>query len=169
MTATRQHAGKGCFSLNRVAATCVTAIAAAAPTVPLTWAALKRTPRPPAKLRGDPRRDSPKQAFTKADTPAQVEVICATVSFAFAIATGVLIAMHVGKATTSELTCAYIAGGIFEIVGIFVTVDALIDTGQGLAFTPEGWAKWRGPALLICGILLGLLATIAWLHMPQAS
>ena len=64
-------------------------------------------------------------------------------SFWFAIATGVLIAMHFDKATTSELTCTYIAGGIFEIVGILVTVDALIDTGQGIGFTPSRWAKWR--------------------------
>ena len=30
-----------------------------------------------------------------------------------------------------------------------------------------GWAKWRGPAFLIGGIVFGLLATIAWLHVPQ--
>lgn len=97
-----------------------------------------------------------------------MEVICACVSFGFAILTGVFIAMHFGMATTSELTCAYIAGGIFEIVGILVTVDALIPS-QGLAWFPEGWAKWRGPAFLIGGIVLGLLATIAWLHVPQTS
>jgi hypothetical protein len=97
-----------------------------------------------------------------------VEVICAGVSFGFAILTGAFIAVHFGKATSSELTCAYIAGGIFEIVGIMVTVDALI-ASQGLGWPPKGWAKWRGPSFIIGGIVLGLLATIAWLHMPQTS
>jgi hypothetical protein len=97
-----------------------------------------------------------------------VEVICAGLSFGFAVLTGVFIAMHFGKASTSELTCAYIAGGIFEIAGILVTVDALIP-GGGVAWFPEGWAKWRGAAFLIGGMVLGLLATIAWLHMPQTS
>ena len=100
--------------------------------------------------------------------PARVEVICAGLSFGFAILTGVFIAMHFGKASSSELTCAYIAGGIFEIVGILVTVDALIPS-ESLAWSPKGWTKWRGPAFLIGGVVFGLLATIAWLHMPQTS
>jgi hypothetical protein len=116
----------------------LTAIAAAALTVPVAWAALTRTLREPASVRGRP-RDSPIQAFKSADTPARVEVICAGVSFGFAILTGVFIATDFGKASTSELTCAYTAGGFFEIVGILVTVDALIP-GGGMAWFPEGWA-----------------------------
>jgi hypothetical protein len=41
------------------------------------------------------------------------------------IATGVLAATHVGNASICELLCSYIAAGIFEIVGILVTVQTL--------------------------------------------
>ena len=166
-------AGTACFSLNRVGVTCLTAITAAALTLPMTWAALTRTP-------GVRRRSLPIQAFRKApirvfrtvvrkaDTRAQVEVICAFLSFGFAIATGVLIALHFDKATTGELTCTYIAGGVFEIVGILVTVTQLQISWAGTDLTGR-WAKLRGPTVLICGILLGLLATIAWLHIPSPA
>jgi hypothetical protein len=140
----------------------LTAIAAAGLTVPFTTVALTRTPG----VRRKP-GDSRIQALRTADTCALVEVIWAFVSVGFAIATGVLIAMHFSKATTSELTCTYIAGSVFEIVGILVTVTQL-HLSWALTDLTGRWAKWRGPAFLICGILLGLFATIAWLHMPQA-
>ena len=41
------------------------------------------------------------------------------------IARGVLAATHVGNASICELLCSYIAAGIFEIVGILVTVQTL--------------------------------------------
>jgi hypothetical protein len=48
----------------------------------------------------------------------------------------------------------------FEFVGIVVTVDALIDSRQGMFWMPERWAKWRGPAFIIGGIILGGLGNI---------
>jgi hypothetical protein len=50
-----------------------------------------------------------------------------------------------------------------------VTVDVLFPTWGGTVISGAGWTKCREPAFLICGILLGLLATIAWLHVPQTS
>jgi hypothetical protein len=150
----------------------LTAIAAAASAVAMTWPALTRRP-------GVRRRSLPIRAFKmrpirvfrtvlrQADTRARVEVICAIVGVGFAIATGVSIATHINKATTSELTCTYIAGSVFEIVGVLVTVTQLHISWTGKDITGR-WAKSRGPAILICGILLGLFATIAWLHMPQS-
>jgi hypothetical protein len=138
--------------------TCVTAILAVAPTLLVTWAALKRKPRQRNKPRG-----APIQAFKKADNLTRVEVIFALWSFLFAIATGVLIAAHSDNATTCELTCTYIVGSIFEIVGVLVTVTQLMISWAGTEITGT-WAKARGPAFLIIGILLGLFANIAWLH-----
>jgi hypothetical protein len=98
-----------------------------------------------------------------------MEAICATLSLGFAIATGVFIAVRFGNATTGELTCTYIAGGAFEIVGVLVTLKDVVDVSWTGKILTTRWAGWRGPAFLIGGILLGLLATIAWLHMPPAS
>jgi hypothetical protein len=121
-------------------------------------------------VRGE-RRDSPIQAFRTADTRARVEVVFACVSFGFAVATIVVVATAFGKATASELTCAYIAAGVFEIVGILVTVDALIEPRppQGIVFTPGFWAKWRGPAFIITGIVLGCLGNIESLPLQAAQ
>lgn len=77
--------------------------------------------------------------------------------------------MRFDRATTSELTCTYIVGSVLEIVGILVTVDVLYPTWGGTVISAGGWTKWRGPTVLICGILLGLIATIVWLHVPSAS
>ncbi|MCU1701364.1 MAG: hypothetical protein JWR34_7427 [Mycobacterium sp.] len=72
-----------------------------------------------------------------------------------------------GKVTAHELICVYIAGGIFEIIGILVTIDALIDTGQGMSFTPERWAKWRGPAFIITGIVLGFIGNVESIYVGK--
>jgi hypothetical protein len=79
-----------------------------------------------------------------------------------------LIATEPSTITAHELTCTYIAAGFFEFAGILVTVDALIDTGQGVAYTPGRWAKWRGPAFIIGGIVLGCLGNIKSLHAQAA-
>ncbi len=108
------------------------------------------------------------QAFRKTDMRARVEVVSASVSFAFAIAATVLIILALvcgGRVTVSELTWMYIAAGVFEFVGILVTVDALIDSRQGMAWMPVRWAKWRGPAFIIVGIILGCLGNIQSAHM----
>jgi hypothetical protein len=159
-TTARLARREACFSVNRVGPTCLTAIAAAALTPPVTWAALTRKPG----ARNKP-RDSLFQAFRKADTRARVEVIFALLSFLLAITTGVLIAAHIGKATTRELTCTYITGSVFEIVGILVTVTQLMISWAGTEITGT-WSKSRGPAFLIIGIVLGLFTNIAWLHTP---
>lgn len=121
-------------------------------------------------MRGEP-RDSPIQAFRNADTGARVEAVFACVSFGFAVATVVVVATAFGKATACELTCAYIAAGVFEIVGILITVHALIEPRppQGMVFTPGFWAKWRGPAFIITGIVLGCLGNIESLHLQAHS
>jgi len=98
-----------------------------------------------------------------------MEAISATASLGFAIATGVLIAVYFGKATTWELTCTYIAGSVFEIVGILVTLKDVVSISWTGKLLTARWAKWRGPTFLIGGIVLGLLGNIAWLHIPQAS
>jgi len=70
-----------------------------------------------------------------------------------------------GRVTVSQLTWVYIAACVFEVVGILVTVDFLIDSRQGMAWTPERWAKWRGPAFIVAGIILGCLGNIQSAHM----
>jgi hypothetical protein len=148
-----------------------TVMLAALLSLPVAWAALTRKLRPPAHVRGEP-RDPPTQAFTKADMRARVEVISASASFAFAIAATVLIILALvcgGRVTVSELTWVYIAAGVFELVGILVTVDALIDSRQGMFWTPEHWAKWRGPAFIVGGIILGGLGNIESLHIQAIA
>ncbi len=89
------------------------------------------------------------------------------VSFGFLLFTGISIVTAAGYLTARELTCLYIAAGVFEFFGILITVDAIIDTKQGAAFTPGPWAKWRGPALIVGGIALGVLGNIESLHTQQ--
>ena len=47
------------------------------------------------------------------------------------LATVVLIAGEWGKVTSRDPVCTYIAGAVFEIVGIWVTAEALIDSFYG--------------------------------------
>jgi len=132
----------------------------------VVFAALGRKPKP----QDCPQPDPPLlQVVSNAGTAAWVEVVGTFVSFGFAIWTFVLItAVRHGNATTPDLMWTYAAAGAFEVVGILVTVDALIDTGQGLLYTPGRWAKWRGPAFIIGGIVLGCSASIASLHAHVA-
>ena len=84
---------------------------------PVAPAALTRTLRTPASVRGRS-RDTPIQAFREADLRARVEVIGSSLSFVLAATTVALIATKWGKTTACDLTCAYVAAGVFEIVGI---------------------------------------------------
>jgi len=48
-----------------------------------------------------------------------------------------------GKVPTRDLTSTYIAGSVFEIIGIWGTAEALIFNFDGTASAPDCWAKSR--------------------------
>jgi uncharacterized membrane protein HdeD (DUF308 family) len=121
-------------------ATCITAIGAAALAVPAgVLALMKPTGR------------------------TKFEHACASLSLFLTAVTGILIALH---SSIEELTSSYIAGGVLGIAGVLTTVNDVSQVSWAGTILSHGWTKWRGPTFLIAGMLLELVSTIAWLHLP---
>jgi hypothetical protein len=166
------------FVLNDVSGwVAVTAIVAGVLTLPVAAAALKekldqrtRKRRLKQNLPVEPRRPLPK-SLTEAFKANRVATVSYVLSVAFVIATAVLIITDCvgGKVTTLALTFTYIAGAMFEVIGIWVTVDEVLVMWDGTARTAEGWSRLRGPLFIVTGILLGLVGNIASLHMQPHS
>ena len=93
-----------------------------------------------------------------------VEIGSSLLSFAFVLATIVLLVSEWGNVPTRDLTGTYITGAVFEVIGIWATAEALIFNFDGSASTPQGWAKLRGPMLIVGGVVLGLVGNLAWLQ-----
>lgn len=59
---------------------------------------------------------------------------------------------------------AYVIGALFEVLGIVLTVNVIIEdrhNGTVVIDHPHGWRKWRGPAVIGFGIVIGLAGNIA--------
>jgi hypothetical protein len=72
----------------------------------------------------------------------------------------VLLVSEWGKVPTLDLACAYVAGAVFEVVGIWVTAEALIDRFDDTGEIPQGWVKLRGPLFIVGGVVLGLVVSL---------
>jgi len=108
-------------------------------------------------------------ALAKPATRTKIEVGCATLSLTLAGWVAALLAVHIATGTSpAELTCTYINGAVYGIVGILVTVNDVSQVSWTGSILGHGWSKWRGPVFFIGGILLELLSTVAWLHMAPA-
>jgi hypothetical protein len=149
--------------------TCFTAIAAAALTVPVASAALKERLKRRKKSREAERKQgnepkSPTQSVVQALKDRPREVGSSLLSFVLVLATIVLLVSEWGNAPTRDLACTYIAGAVFEIIGIWATAEALIFNFDGTGSTPEGWTNLRGPLLIVGGVILGLVGNLVWLQ-----
>jgi hypothetical protein len=149
--------------------TCATAIAAAVLTAPVAGATLrerlkqrKKSREFEQKLGNEPM--FPIQSLVHAFKNRPVEIGSSLVSFVLVLATIVLLVSEWGSVPTRDLTGTYVAGAVFELVGIWATAEALIFNFDGGASVPDGWAKLRGPLLIVSGVIVGLVGNLAWLH-----